>query len=95
MKQATNGIIAKSTMDAALPARAKRVLENLRKYNAPTVSTDAIKVSNYVYRAQTGREYTYAQLLTIRELVVKLELEVIKAEVARASLRTFSKMEIF
>jgi len=90
---ATSGIISKSTMDATLPARAKKVLENLYKHNIPTISTDAIKVSNYVYRGQMGREYTYPELLSIRELVVKLELEVLKAEVARSSLKEFSKMK--
>jgi hypothetical protein len=92
---ATSSIISKSTMDATLPERAKKVLENLFKYNIPATGTDAIKVSNYVYRGQTGREYTYSELLSIRELVVKLELEVLKAEVARASQGEFSKMKTF
>lgn len=87
-------IISKSTMDATLPARAKKVLENLRKNDLSVTRLEAIKVSNYVHGVEKKRrEYTYPQLLSIRELVVKLELEVLKAEVARASLREFSKMK--
>ena len=90
----TGGVISKSTMDAALPGRARAALGKLRAQGKYAGNLDAIKVSNYLYGIEKkNRDYSYSELLQIQGLIINIELAAVKAEVANARLGEFSKMK--